>query len=153
MKKLLAIMVLGLLFSGNAYSETFHIKCLLVKESKPLYTKLGEKFYEYFTINPEKGFAKRTASGLPNEMEKDNSIYQQTNFANNNKHFVWGKSFVENNIDFYHFYQIEIKKLKKKGKANMAYVSNLVVGLDGMVREIQDGFKCNRIDKAPQFVD
>ena len=146
-------MGLGLLFSGNAYSETFHIKCLLVKESKPLYTKLGEKFYEYFTINPEKGFAKRTASGLPNEMEKDNSIYQQTNFANNNKHFVWGKSFVENNIDFYHFYQIEIKKLKKKSKTRMVFVSNLLVREDGMVREIQDGYQCHRIDKAPQFVD
>ena len=35
----------------------------------------------------------------------------------------------------------------------MIYVSNLVVGIDGMVREIQDGFKCNRIDKAPQFVE
>ena len=153
MKKLLTIIVLSLLLTSNAYSETFHIKCLLIKESEPLYTKKGKKYYEYFTINPEKGFAKSTASGLLNQMEKENIIYKQTNFLNKNKHFVWGKSFVKNNIDFYHFYQIEIKKLKKKGKARMIYVSNLVVGIDGMVREIQDGFKCNRIDKAPQFVE
>ena len=152
MKKLLTIIVLGLLWSGNAYTETFHIKCLLIKESKPLYTKLGQKFYEYFTINPEKGFAKRTASGLPNEMEKSDIVYKQTNFKNNNKYFVWGVSSVENNINFYQFYQIEIKKLKKKGKAKMAYVSNLIVREDGMVREMQDGYKCDRTDKAPQFL-
>jgi hypothetical protein len=35
----------------------------------------------------------------------------------------------------------------------MTYVSNLMIDLDGMVRERQDGFKCNKIDRAPQFVD
>jgi len=154
MKKLFSlIMVLGLLLSSNAYAEIIHIKCLLVKESYPVFLKSKKKYYEYFTINSEKKFAKKIATGHPNEMKKDHYIFTQAGLKYKDKYFIWGRSFVEDNINFYHYYQIEIKKLEKKGKAKMAYVSNLVIGLDGMVRERQDGFKCNRIDRAPQFVD
>ena len=108
-------------------------------------------YFEYFTIDPEKGYARNDAWGTEREMEKNSKVHEMTKL--DGKFFIWGNSYIdENNINFYHFYQIDLKTLRKKGKAKMAYVSNLVVGLDGMVREIQDGFKCNRIDKAPQFV-
>ena len=41
MKKLLGILFLSLLLSGNAYAENneIHLECLLIKESNPSYTK------------------------------------------------------------------------------------------------------------------
>ena len=134
MKKLLAIVVLGLLWCNIGYSEIIHIKCLQTVEGKPSLWKKGKKYFEYFTINPEKGYARNDAWGIEREMEKNSKVHEMTKL--DGKFFIWGNSYIdENNINFYHFYQIDLKTLRKKGKAKMAYVSNLVVGLDGMVRE------------------
>lgn len=150
MKKVLAIAVLGLLWSGNVYAETIHLKCVVIKESKPLYLKPGQpKWYEYFTIDPENKYAETIAGGEERKMEKWNHVHPMTKI--DGKYFIWGNSYYEGEINFYHFYQIDLKKLRKKGKSRMAYVTNLVVYEDGMIREEQYGYNCNTINKAPQF--
>ena len=68
-----------LFFSLNVNSQEMYSKCERIK---------GMKWHNYFTINPSKNFAKSTAYGPPNDMEKGSLVYKRAYMKE--RFFIWG---------------------------------------------------------------
>ena len=117
-----------------------YLKCERIK---------GMKWHNYFTINPSKNFAKSTAYGPPNDMEKGSLVYKRAYMKE--RFFIWGSFGKDKGIDFYNYYQLDLKTFKENSYANMVNVYNNDIGMDGMVREKTKPYRCSRINSPPQF--
>lgn len=140
MRKLLMIIVLGLMWNGIANAKEMYLHCKRIK---------GIEWHDYYTIDPDKNLAISTAYGTPNEMEKNDKVFKIA--YTKGKFFIWGESFKDKGIDFYNYYQLDLKTFKKKNKANMVNVYNNDIGVDGMIKEKTRPFKCVRVNSPPQF--
>ena len=154
MKKLLSIIVLGLLFGGSGFAENneIHLECLLIKESKPSYTKEPnpEKYYEYFTIDTSSNSSVRTAMGVYNAVKADGYIFPKSYMQDD--YYLFGKQWKSQGVDFYIYYQLEINEIRKNGKGNMVYLYNNLAGLDGLVTDQYDAFNCVKKITPAKFI-
>ena len=128
-------------------AEVIYLKCLLVKESEPYFTKEpnSPKVFEFISIDPENNYAETTGIGFEGKIEKSSDVHPQTKLEG--KYFIWGKSWLSGlseNITFYYFYEIDLEMLNKKGKSTTRYVSNFTLEIKDGVKERHNELECKK---------